>query len=1135
MKQQADILVALDAFIRKYYKNLLIKGVLYAVGIVVTLFLIAVLMEHFGWLSTLVRAFIFWIGILSVVAVIAWFIVHPLMKMYGLGKRISRKDAAGIIGRHFPEVSDKLLNLLQLMDTENDRENIDSDLLVAAVEQKTLSLKPVPFLKAIELKRNKRYLRYALPPVLVLVALMVMSPQVVTESSKRIVNYGTQYERPAPFHFEICQRELSVWPGHDFQLDVKVDGEAIPNDVFINVEGRRFRMNKVSPTLFQYVFKQVNRSQEFSLEAADVVDGGHLLRMLPNPQVVSFRMILSYPSYTDRENETLVDIGDASVPEGTTVRWLFQTRDADTLWFSSSPAWISLSPDANGCVELAQRIMKTVDYGFVVSNGFAVVSDTLRYSISAIADAMPMITVEEVMDSLHPDRRLFHGRIKDDYGFSKLVFIHKTVNAADTLRNNVETVGIALNNEASQEFYFSFNMAELSMAPGDEVSYWFEISDNDAIHGPKTARSQMFETKLPTSEEFDKIVEQSNMEVRKSADVQMGEFREIQREIDEMIRKLVDKKELNWQDKRDLQQIRDKQKQVRSMMQQMQQQINENKRLEQKYQVQSEQLLEKQRELDHLMNEVMDEKMKETMAEIEKMMQELDKKKVQQQLEQLKMDNVDLEKQLDQNIELMKRLEIEKKVEKTIQKMDRLAEEQRDVSRETERAKSKDKDKLVDRQKQLNQQFHDLKNDIHQIREEYKDLDKNVEFNIPNELEKQIQQEQNDAQQILQKGKNKDASRKQKQAADDIEKLGEALAQAQIDAEQQDLAEDAEQVRQLLKNLVRLSFNQEELISSINSIYIQDPKYQTIIARQNQIRDDFRNVEDSLRAMSKRQLQVATAITKEVEEVNGSISRSLSGLLDMNQTFYGTYKNSQAARSMQYSMTALNNLAVVLAESLDKMQNQMRQNSQKKKNGQCKNPGKNSQQCNNPGKGKPSPKSMRQMQEELNRQLESLKKQIDKQGKQTSGRHQIGQQQSMSEEFAKMAARQEMIRRMMQEYGQEMKQQDAGNGKLAREIDQLIRQMEQSETELVNRIINQQTISRQQQIMTRLLEHERAEMQREKEERRESHEAENLYSQPSPAEIERYRKQQKSVEDQLRTVPPSLSPYYRNKVNDYFF
>ena len=114
MKQQHDIISALDAFIRKYYKNLLIKGILYAVGLVAAIFLAAVLLEYFGWMSSVGRGLVFWLGLAAVLAALAWLVVRPLLKMYGLGKRISREQAAVIIGRHFPEVSDKLLNLLQL-------------------------------------------------------------------------------------------------------------------------------------------------------------------------------------------------------------------------------------------------------------------------------------------------------------------------------------------------------------------------------------------------------------------------------------------------------------------------------------------------------------------------------------------------------------------------------------------------------------------------------------------------------------------------------------------------------------------------------------------------------------------------------------------------------------------------------------------------------------------------------------------------------------------------------------------------------------------------------------------------------------------------------------------------------------
>ena len=214
-------------------------------------------------------------------------------------------------------------------------------------------------------------------------------------------------------------------------------------------------------------------------------------------------------------------------------------------------------------------------------------------------------------------------------------------------------------------------------------------------------------------------------------------------------------------------------------------------------------------------------------------------------------------------------------------------------------------------------------------------------------------------------------------------------------------------------------------------------------------------------------------------------------------------------------------------------------NQQKKNNGSCKNQGMKKQgNCSKPGKGKPSPKSMKQMQQELNKQMEALKKQLDKQGKnQQDGRKKIGDKSTMmmSEEFARMAAQQEMIRRMMQEYGQEMKQENAGNSKLLKEIDQLMKQMEETETDLVNRVISQQTINRQHQIMSRLLEHEKAEMQREKEERRESREGKDIPHQPSQSDLEKFKRLQNNNSDLFRSVPPTLSPYYKAKVSEYFY
>lgn len=1127
MSSGNNIIDKLDAFIRKYYKNKLLKGLLFAAAILLSLYILIVVLEHFGWFGTGVRTGLFWTFIISMASVLGFYVVSPLLKMMRLGKRISYDTAATIIGRYFPEVSDKLLNLLQLQQMGAES---DSELLVASIEQKTAQLSPVPFLKAIDLKGNVKYIKYAAIPLAIIVLALIVAPTLVTEPSKRIINHSTIYERPAPFAFVLENNELTASQQEDFKIRVSIEGDEVPNEAFLVVDGVNYRMHKEDNIHYSYIFKNLQRSHEFHFSAVGVVSRTYKLDVFPRPTVAHFQTLLSYPAYTGKPSETLSNEGDITVPKGTRIEWAFQTSDADTLHFFTDENALHLSPNSNGRIRTSIRAMSSFSYGFFVNNS-RIVSDSLSYSISVIDDAFPMIVVAKMTDSLMPDRQFFRGQIKDDYGFSKLEFVVIKTNVSDTSVVDEQRFPIAVGNVASQEFNYSTDLSHIAVNPGDHLKYYFEIWDNDGINGAKSTQSQTFEIQIPTDDEIDQILRSSSSDIQKQADLSISELKKLQEEINEMMRKLVDKKELSWQDKKQIEELKKKQEEVKNQLLQMREQMKENNRLEEKYRDQSEQILEKQKELDRLFDEVMSEEMKEMMKEMERLMNEMDKKKVQEELENMKLKNEDIEKQLDQNIELLKRLELEKKVEQAVNKADELAKKQEELSK-----KQDDAQENLKEQQKLSEQYQQLQKDIDQIKKDYKNLDNPSDFKTDNELQKRIEQNQKEAENKLSKGKKKDASKSQQSAADDLKKLSEQLAESQMDIEQQDLAEDSEQIRLLLKNLVQLSFNQESLISSLGTISVQDPKYQQIIVDQNRLKDDFRNVEDSLRALAKRQIAVASVVNKELAAVNTNIAKSMSGLLQYNESIYGGFRNTTPSKSMQYSMTSLNNLSLVLAESLDQMQNQMRQNQQKKKNGSCKRQGMKmkSGQCENPGTGKPSPKSMRQMQEELNKQMQSLKKELEKQGNKPGGRTKIGERNSMSSEFAKMAAQQEQIRRMMQQYGQEMKEQSGGNAKIAKEIDNLMRQMEQTETDLVNKTITRQTIQRQQQILTRLLEHEKAEMQREKEERRESTEGKDIY-QPSQGDLEEYKRLQEKNIDVFHTTPPSLNNYYKNKVNDYFF
>lgn len=179
----------LEAFIRKYYLNELIKGAILFFAAGLLYFLLLVFLEYFFWMGKTVRALLFWSFVAVGIGLFVKFIAIPLFRLFKLSKGIGYEKASSIIGNHFPEVSDKLLNVLQLK-----QQGGNSDLLLASIDQKAARLKPVPFNIAIDFKGNLKYAKYAAIPVLVVLAIYISGKSsLFSNSYERIVNYEQAY------------------------------------------------------------------------------------------------------------------------------------------------------------------------------------------------------------------------------------------------------------------------------------------------------------------------------------------------------------------------------------------------------------------------------------------------------------------------------------------------------------------------------------------------------------------------------------------------------------------------------------------------------------------------------------------------------------------------------------------------------------------------------------------------------------------------------------------------------------------------------------------------------------------------------------------------------------------------------
>ncbi|WOC41184.1 hypothetical protein [Polaribacter sp. HL-MS24] len=216
-------------FTRKFYRNELIRGGILFFSLGLVYFFVTLFIEYFLWLQPRARTILFWVFVVVELYLLFRFVLQPVFKLIGLQKGISFEESSKIIGNHFPEVQDKLLNILQLQENPN-----HSDLLLASITQKAKELHPIAFVKAIDFSKNIQYLKYALIPLLIWVlSFFIGNGDIFKQSFNRVVNYKTAYSPPAPFSFYLQNNSLEVLQGKPFTVQVQTHGSVRPEEVKI--------------------------------------------------------------------------------------------------------------------------------------------------------------------------------------------------------------------------------------------------------------------------------------------------------------------------------------------------------------------------------------------------------------------------------------------------------------------------------------------------------------------------------------------------------------------------------------------------------------------------------------------------------------------------------------------------------------------------------------------------------------------------------------------------------------------------------------------------------------------------------------------------------------------------------------
>jgi len=1115
MNQFQIIKNKLEAFIKRYYTNELLKGAILFFTIGLLYFLLILFLEYVLWMGTTARAILFWLFVFVELVLLGNFILWPLAKLFKLQKGIDYEEASRIIGHHFPEVSDKLLNMLQLQ-----KEHSHSELLLASIEQKSVELNPIPFKLAIDFNKSLAYLKYAaIPIVIMLLSYLFGSFSWFSDSYERVVHYKTAYEPPAPFQFFVVNENLNALENRDFRLLVKIAGNVMPESAQIEYDNETYFLQQTGSGEFEYVFPQPKDNIEFRLKANDVISKPYTLAIVEVPSLLSFEMVLEYPNYTNRADELLKSTGNAVVPEGTKVSWKLQTKSTDAVYLYSMDT-IQFQSEESNVFSANKQLFKGFDYSISTSNKNLSNYENLTFKIEVVKDEYPELNIEVEKDTIDDQTLYFYGKASDDYGFNKLQLVYYP--SGEDSQAKFESIPVSDSNIT--EFITAFPN-NLEISEGIPYELYFQVFDNDRLNSYKSSKSAVFTYRKRTVEEETqkKLVEQS--ETIKDLNKSLENFKRQEQNLEELKQTQRKKTNLNYNDQKKLEAFLKRQKQQDEMMKNFNQKLKNNLQEFQKDQTETDPFKE---DLEKRLQENEEQLIKDEqlLDELEELQEKINNEQLIRKLEELSKQNNNKKRSLEQLLELTKRFYVEKKLEKLVDDLDKLSEAQEELSNETENNNTKEK------QEDLNKQFEDYKKQLEELQKENEELKKPMEIPRDKLDEKEVDDEQQKATESLdQKGKSDNeqeqsnsqqkAKQSQKKAARKMKEMSKGMQSAMQAGSGEQMQEDSEMLRQVLDNLVLFSLDQENLMDKISAIDVGHNKYADYLRKQNSLRENFSHIDDSLFALSLRQPKLSEMVNKEISEVYYNIDRSLSQFSE-GRTFQGV-------SNQQFAITAVNNLADFLSDISDNMQEQM---------------------SASPSQGQGMEMQLQDIimsQEELNEKMGEMVQEGEQNKESNQGQEQEGengerqqegengtqqQGEGMSEElngelFEIYQQQQQLRQALEQQLNDIMSDEKNAAG------ENLLRQMEEVELDQLNQGFTNQTLQKMLELQHQLLRLENATFQQEEDNKRESETNRSQFNNTSNNQIPTAKEYFKTTEILNKQALP-LQPVYKRKVQEYF-
>lgn len=887
----------LERFIRRYHLVRLIKGSILFVALGIVFFALVVGLEFFLWGSSFFRQLLLWTFI-SVEGMLFIMLVLPsLLRWMRLSKGISKLDAAKIIGQHFPEIQDRLVNLLELSNLSE-----SSDLLHASIAQRSSELSFFTFEKAARFAPVKKAVYFlGIPAVVFLCIWLFDFGEDFSNSYTRVVSYNVAFTKPSPFDFIVDVPNKVVVADVPVAIRVKTIGNVIPEEVRIVIDGME-QVLQFYGEFYEFTFVPPAGTSTFYFKGGGYSSKEYDLIAAAAPLISSLEVRVSPPKYTKIPSFTAEGVGKLAVPYGSLLSMSVQGKSISAIDFLCSSDTLSFSSTENGFI-LTEQMFKSRFGEVAAYNDSVMLREIIPLQLNVVNDSYPDLNVTVGVDSSKVlARNVYRAKFSDDYEVAKIQLTYKAV--SDTVYSTV-ILAKPLAAQGSFEYVFPDG---LDVQNDTGYEFYFEAIDNDIFSGGKSSKSGLFFSTLLNELDTENAILNQQKQSVAELEKQVQDVRKDEIVLETLIKEGAQSNSVSFSDQQSMNSVFKKQQEQQRALQEVAKRLKEQLQEVNPLDEESNALLKERLERQELEAK----KTEKLLEELSKLAQKLDRDELLKRVEKLAIKQGGSQRNLSQLLELTKRYYVAEKAALLSSELARFAEEQGELLKDSLHLEIK-----MDKQAALNKEVEDVEQQLQEMLKDNQKLLKPMDFpvEIPELLE--MKKEMGEALDGL-KRKDKSELKHQKKATNLLNRISDKL-KSPSGGEGQQIKEDAEMLRGVLENVVLFSKAQEDLMNQFDVDGTNQFNFGYGIRRQQELRDLFSHVDDSLFALSLRQMSLAERVNDQVESIYYNMDRILSVAAEQEIT--------EAVMHQGFVLTGSNDLAALLADLLDAMEESLNNNS----------------------------------------------------------------------------------------------------------------------------------------------------------------------------------------------------------------